>query len=86
MNLSGVYLPFFFGLLFWIFVDSCCIGHLLHGAPAGIVSRDTGVEVARWGTPAPAYICIYVGVCHALFAAFKQSTLQKNLLKNSVHD
>ena len=35
--------------LFCIFIGSCCIGHLPPDALASLVSRDTGVELARSG-------------------------------------
>ena len=31
-----------------MFVGSCCIGYLLPDALVFLLSRDTGVEVARW--------------------------------------
>ena len=63
MNLSGVWLPFF-----WIFVGSCCMGYLLPDALNCLVSR---AEVAQWGwgeeALAPAES--YVGISYLISAA-----------------
>ena len=61
--------------LFCNFIGSCCIGHLLPHALAYLVSRDTGVELARSGLEvgggggACACRLIYVGISYLMSAA-----------------